>query len=95
MNKAKASAKAKREWGDKLDLKIGKHDFGYLKNNDGFLRSRKAADAAKAQPREYIVRAGDTLVKIAKDNNTTVAELAKKNNISDPDKVWIGQKLKV
>lgn len=48
MNKAKASAKAKREWGDKLDLKIGKHDFGYLRNNDGFLHSTKAPSIAKA-----------------------------------------------
>jgi len=68
MNKAKASAKAKREWGRKLDLKIGKHDFGYLKNNDGF-KGKSISSST------YVVKSGDTLSKIAKANNTTVDEI--------------------
>lgn len=88
MNKAKASAKAKREWGGKLDLKIGHHDFGYLKNNDGF---RGKANATST----YVVKSGDTLAKIAKAYKTTVDELQKKNNIKDPNKIEIGQKILV
>lgn len=91
MNKAKASAKAKREWGDKLDLKIGKHEFGYLRNNDGFRHS----NINKRSYSKYIVKAGDTLSKIAKDHNTTVEEIKKKNKIDDPNKIAIGQTILV
>ena len=43
----------------------------------------------------YTISKGDTLSKIAKANNTTVAALAKKNNISDPNKIIAGAKIKV
>ena len=43
MNKAKAEKKNIDAWGDKLDLKIGKHEFGYLKNNDGFRSKSKSS----------------------------------------------------
>lgn len=41
----------------------------------------------------YTVTSGDTLSKIAKTYNTTVEELAKNNNISNPNKISIGQRL--
>ncbi|MGI6684456.1 MAG: LysM peptidoglycan-binding domain-containing protein [Bacillota bacterium] len=41
----------------------------------------------------YLVKAGDTLYKVARDNNTTVNNLIQVNNI-DPDKyLFVGQKL--
>ena len=43
----------------------------------------------------YTVKAGDTLSGIAKKYNTTYQELAKKNNISDPNKIYVGQVLKI
>ena len=43
----------------------------------------------------YVVKAGDTLSEIAKRYGTTVSELAKLNNISDPDFILIGQSLKL
>jgi GH25 family lysozyme M1 (1,4-beta-N-acetylmuramidase) len=43
----------------------------------------------------YIVKAGDTLSGIAKKYNTTYQELARKNNISNPNKIYVGQKIKV
>ena len=43
----------------------------------------------------YKVRSGDTLSGIAKRNDTTVAALAKANNIKDPNKLAAGQTLKM
>ena len=39
------------------------------------------------------VQSGDTLSRIAKANNLTVDELAKANNISNPNRINVGQKL--
>jgi hypothetical protein len=41
----------------------------------------------------YIVRPGDTLSSIADEYETTVDELMAANNISDPNKILIGQHL--
>lgn len=43
----------------------------------------------------YRVRNGDTLGKIAQRNNTTVEELARANNIADPNKIRAGQTLNI
>ena len=59
MNKAKAEKKNIDAWGDKLDLKIGKHDFGYLKNNDGFRSNSKSN--VQMKDKTYTVKPGDTL----------------------------------
>ena len=41
----------------------------------------------------YIVQEGDTLSKIARENNTTVDELVKLNDIKDPDYIETGDKI--
>lgn len=43
--------------------------------------------------KDYTVKKGDTLSKIAKQNGTTIDQIAKDNHISDPNKINIGQKL--
>lgn len=43
----------------------------------------------------YVVKAGDTLYKIAQANNMEVAELTRLNNISDPSQLRIGQVLRL
>lgn len=43
----------------------------------------------------YTVKAGDTLSKIAKDNGTTVQALVQLNSIADPNKIRVGQVLKL
>ncbi len=43
----------------------------------------------------YTVKAGDTLSKIAKKYNTTVAKLVKWNGITNPDLIHVGQKIKI
>lgn len=44
---------------------------------------------------EYIVKKGDTLTKIAKTYGTTVQDIVKLNNIKNPDKIYVNQKLKI
>lgn len=44
---------------------------------------------------QYVVKKGDTLSKIATDNNTTVEQIAKDNNIRDTNKLRIGQNISV
>ena len=43
--------------------------------------------------RTYIVKSGDTLSSIAKKYGTTYKKIAKNNNISNPNKIYPGQKL--
>jgi len=43
----------------------------------------------------YTVKSGDTLSKIAKKYNTTYQKIAKDNGIKNPNKIYVGQKLKI
>ncbi|SHH51594.1 5'-nucleotidase, lipoprotein e(P4) family [Thermosipho atlanticus] len=43
----------------------------------------------------YIVKEGDTLSKIAKENGLTVEELVQYNNLENPDLIFVGQKLRL
>lgn len=45
-------------------------------------------------PVYYTVKPGDTLGRIARSLKTTVAKLAKRNGIEDPNKIRVGQKIK-
>jgi LysM repeat protein len=50
--------------------------------------------AAQTAPKEYDIKSGDTLTKIAKANNTTVDAIMKANpQITDPNKISAGTKL--
>ena len=53
----------------------------------------KIGHTASVSPQVYTVQKGDTLSGIAKKHGTTVAELARKNNISNPDRIYAGQKI--
>jgi LysM repeat protein/GH24 family phage-related lysozyme (muramidase) len=48
-----------------------------------------------AQPSTYRVQAGDTLSQIARRNNVTVEALVLANSISDPNRIGLGQVLKI
>jgi LysM repeat protein len=52
---------------------------------DAYRMIKEAAD--------YTVKAGDTLSQIAANNKVNTADLAKWNNIADPNKIGVGQKL--
>jgi LysM repeat protein len=45
--------------------------------------------------RTYLVKAGDTLSQIARDNSVSVDSLMRANNISDPRQLRVGQELKI
>ena len=50
---------------------------------------------ARAMAGNVVVRRGDTLYSIARENNTTVEELARVNNLREPYTIKIGQTLKL
>lgn len=64
---------------------------------NGLTKRRKAEKELflKAYSTYYVVKKGDTLSAIAKKYNTTFQQLATINNISDPNKIYIGQKIKI
>ena len=101
MNKKKAKPSAVASWGDKCDMAVGTQHFGYLKDRDpkyvvpGTFTPVKKANADK-NAKTVVVKAGDTLSKIAKDNKTTIAKLMKLNkDLKNPDTIRIGQKIKI
>lgn len=54
-----------------------------------------ANNKKSVRSRTYTVKKGDTLSHIAKRHKTTVAELAKQNNIKNPDLIYPGQKIRI
>lgn len=53
--------------------------------------------AAQSDPAAvfYTIKKGDTLYSIAKANHTTLQQICLWNGIKDPDKIYLGQKLRV
>lgn len=54
-----------------------------------------APAAPVSTPQVYTVQKGDNLTKIAKKYGTTVSELARKNNIANPNIIYVGQKITI
>ncbi|MCY7892042.1 N-acetylmuramoyl-L-alanine amidase [Bacillus vallismortis] len=57
--------------------------------------SSAAKTIAKTSGDTYTVKKGDTLSAIAKEHGVSVANLQSWNNIKDPNKITVGQKLKL
>ncbi|MGE6379889.1 GH25 family lysozyme [Peribacillus muralis] len=73
----------------KVDLNLAYRDFTSTEN------IIKPSNPSNNTSTTYTVKKGDTLSFIAKKYNTTVKSLVSLNGIKDPDKIIIGQKLKV
>lgn len=60
-----------------------------------FGASHASADTTDSQnrPTDYVVKAGDTLNKLSSEYNTTVEDIATKNNITDVNLIFVGQHL--
>lgn len=101
INKETADKKNVDSWGKKCTLKIGKHHFGYLPEHDPKYVVPGSMTTWKQWNKQHravvvAVKSGDTLGKIAKDNNTTVEKiLALNKSIKNPNKIRIGQKIRV
>ncbi|MCY9242105.1 peptidoglycan-binding protein [Bacillus spizizenii] len=59
----------------------------------GNTTSKPSSSASKASGSTYTVKKGDTLTAIAKEHGVSVANLQSWNNIKDPNKIKVGQKL--
>ncbi len=57
--------------------------------------SAPAPSPAPATGGIYIVQPGDTLSRIAARYRTTVAALMAANGIANPDRIWVGQRLRI
>ena len=55
----------------------------------------KQKEKTKTKTVTYKVKKGDTLSGIAKKYGTTYQAIAKENGIKDPNKIKVGQKLKI
>jgi LysM repeat protein len=61
------------------------------------LPTAKKAVTVTVKPKQkiHVVQSGENLSTIAKDYGTTIARLASKNGLKNPDKIFVGQKLKI
>lgn len=80
--------------GKKVDADIAYKDFPKIIKANG-LNGFQKNEEPKDEPKYHIVKSGETLSGIAKKYKTTVAKLAKANNIKDVNLIYVGQKLKV
>lgn len=101
LNKTTAKKSAVDSWGRKCNHKVGKHYFGYLPEHDpkyvvpGTMITWKDWNK-QHKPVIIVVKNGDTLGKIAKANNTTIQKILSLNNqIADPNKISVGQKIRI
>lgn len=84
------------KWGNGSDRKAKLEAAGYSYSEvqaavNALLKGSSSTTTAKT----YTVKSGDNLTKIAKQYNTTVAALVKLNSIKDPNKISVGQVLKL
>ncbi len=56
---------------------------------------RTAAKAPEQRPEAYVVKRGDTLYSIALDQGQDYKELAAWNNLDDPNRIQVGQQLRL
>ena len=101
LNKKTADKSAVDSWGKSCDLKIGNHYFGYLPEHDPNIvvpgtHMTWNQYNSKNNGKFIVVKSGETLSEIAKANNTNISKLMKLNpNLKNPNKISIGQKLRV
>ena len=81
-----------RQWGDGQERKDRLTNAGY---NYSEVQARVNELMGVKKEITYVVKKGDTLSKIAKQYGTTYQEIARKNNIANPNIIYVGQTLKI
>ena len=79
------------QWGNGAERKNKLINAGY----DYSAVQRRVNEILAPKEIIYTVKAGDTLSAIAKKYNTTYQALARKNNIANPNKIYVNQKIKI
>lgn len=82
------------KWGNGADRKKKLEAAGYNYSTIQILVNKKL-QSVKPTTQYYTVKKGDTLSAIAKKYGTTYQTLAKMNGISNPNKIYVGQKIRV
>lgn len=82
------------KWGNGADRKKKLEAAGYNYSTIQSLVNKKL-QSVKPTTQYYTVKKGDTLSAIAKKYGTTYQTLAKMNGISNPNKIYVGQKIRV
>lgn len=82
---------AKDSWGQLCDLQLGKHKFGYAKDQDGF---RKAGTPTPPKVEIHVVKDGETLWSISGKSMAKVKKLKELNGLKS-DIIKPGQTLKL
>lgn len=80
------------KWGNGYERKKRLTNAGYSYSE---VQAKVNEILANTQRERYVVQKGDTLTSIASKYNTTVKELVAKNNIKNPNKIYVGQILYV
>jgi GH25 family lysozyme M1 (1,4-beta-N-acetylmuramidase) len=83
------------EWKDENDTKTETKTETTKKATETKKEEKKTTTKATAKIKYYTVKKGDTLTKIAKTNKTTIDSLVSLNKISDANKIYIGQRIRI
>lgn len=82
-----------RRMADRGSISANHLDHVHISFRNRPLAYRTSPAKARTGQVRYTVKRGDTLSAIASRHGTTVKAIAERNNIPDPDKIKIGQKL--
>ncbi|MGQ0631817.1 MAG: LysM peptidoglycan-binding domain-containing protein [Sporichthyaceae bacterium] len=80
---------------DKDDKKDKKKEPKHKKKDKDKDKNDKPDAASEPRFRTVTVQAGDTLAALARTYGTTAAAIAKANKLANPDRIFIGQKLRI
>lgn len=83
------------KWGNGEERKKRLTEAGYDYNAIQKIVNGMLNSTPKPQAVYYTVKSGDTLSKLAKKYGTTVAQLVAWNSIVNPNKIYVGQKIRV
>lgn len=88
------------KWGNgderKARLEAAGYDYKAVQKAINEQQAKKTESKPQEVKKEfYTVKSGDTLSGIAKKYNTTVVKLVGLNKIADPNKIYLGQRLRV